>query len=215
MRIWFASGNMDKKKELSAILGNYCTELLLPAEAGLHFDPNESALSFHENSLIKAKELYRLLCREGLSKSGDAIIADDSGICVDALDGRPGIYSARYAGAGASPDNTRLSASERNILLLEELGNQTNRKASFVCAMVLLFDEDRFFIAHEILEGELVKDKNHIRGTGGHGYDPVLFLPELGKTVAELSDAEKNKISHRAKAGNVIAAILGNYGKGK
>ena len=126
MTVWFATGNTNKKTELSDILGSQW-KLKTPAEAGLSFDPCETGTSFYENALIKANELYRMLVSEGLFHSGDAIIADDSGICVDALDGRPGIYSARYAGANAAPDNAKLESSQRNALLLEELGNSTNR----------------------------------------------------------------------------------------
>ena len=208
MNIWFATGNMDKKAELAAILSDW--NIKTPGDAGLPFDPDETGSSFHENALIKARELYRLLCAEGMFSPGDAVIADDSGICVDALDGRPGIFSARYAGAGVPPDNAKLSSLQRNILLLEELGDSADRKARFVCAMVLLLNENLFYIANEILEGEVVKDAGCIRGSGGFGYDPVMYLPEMEKTVAELSEAEKNLISHRARAGLVIAGILGS-----
>ncbi|MCL1930291.1 MAG: non-canonical purine NTP pyrophosphatase, partial [Treponema sp.] len=101
MTIWFASGNADKKKEIAAIFNGY--NVHIPADAGLDFDPEETGATFYENSLLKARALYALLeeRRPPLYKSGDPIIADDSGICVDALDGRPGIYSARYAGPAA------------------------------------------------------------------------------------------------------------------
>jgi XTP/dITP diphosphohydrolase len=103
----------------------------------------------------------------------------------------------------------KLEASERNALLLEELGNAANRKARFVCAMVLMYKPDCFFIAQETMEGEIVKDMEHARGAGGFGYDPVLFIPEFGRTVAELSEEEKNMSSHRGKAGKIIAEIIG------
>ena len=218
MNIWFASGNIHKKAELAAILANAifasaihgeaipegqgCT-ILIPQDAGLHFDPEETGSSFRENALLKAGELYSLLTkhRPPLFVPGDPIIADDSGICVDALDGRPGIFSARYAGPGAD-------AAQRNTLLLEELGDSPRRSARFVCAMALLFSPDRFFLAQETLEGEIVNSPEAARGSGGFGYDPILFIPELNRTVAELSEEEKNTISHRAKAGKNIAAIL-------
>ena len=217
MTIWFATGNAHKKAELSAILKTHGVDcnLLIPKDAGLDFDPEETGTSFHENALLKARELYTLLdrARPPLFAPGDPIIADDSGICVDALDGRPGIYSARYAGAIsneqlAMSNGKKLEASERNALLLEELGDAADRKARFVCAMVLMYSPDRFFIAQETVEGELVKDMEHARGTGGFGYDPILFVPELGRTTAELSDEEKNMISHRGKAGKIIAGII-------
>ncbi|MDR2924179.1 MAG: non-canonical purine NTP pyrophosphatase [Treponema sp.] len=227
MTIWFATGNAHKKAELSAILRTHGVDcrLLIPKDAGLDFDPEETGNSFHENALLKAGALYAMLdgarpfrdrpvrAIPPLFSAGDAVIADDSGICVDALGGRPGIYSARYAGAGNSEQGTvnsgkKLEAGERNVLLLQELGDNPNRKARFVCAMVLMYSPSRFFIAQETMEGELVKDLKHAKGTGGFGYDPILFIPELGRTVAELSEEEKNTISHRGKAGKIIAGIM-------
>jgi len=227
MRIWFASGNAHKKKELGAILnahGGGAYDLLIPADAGLDFDPEETETTFYGNALLKARALYSLLeqRRPPLFTPGDPIIADDSGICVDALNGRPGIYSARYAGKaltelGEIPNNNqqrivlsgkKLEASERNALLLDELGDTPLRTARFVCAMALMFSPNRFLLAQETLEGEIVKSLECAKGSGGFGYDPILFIPELGRTVAELSEEEKNRYSHRGKAGRVIAEIL-------
>jgi XTP/dITP diphosphohydrolase len=211
MTVWFATGNVHKKEELAAILGH---KLLIPSDAGLDFDPEENGTSFHENALIKAGELYTLLeqRRPPLFKSGDPVIADDSGLCVDALGGRPGIFSARYAGAQSGADTplpaAKLESSERNALLLAELGDNPLRLARFVCALALFFGPQHFFIAQETLEGEIVKGPQFAKGTGGFGYDPILFIPALGRTVAELSEEEKNTISHRGKAGKIIAAML-------
>jgi XTP/dITP diphosphohydrolase len=218
MTIWFASGNAHKKAELGAILGGGWN-VLIPRDVGLEFDPEETGNSFYENALIKARELHDLLtkCRITVYHDGDPVIADDSGICVDALGGRPGIFSARYAGAqsealhvaeGTVPDGKKLEACERNALLLAELGDSPNRSARFVCAMALMFSRDVFWVAQETLEGELVKGSEFARGTGGFGYDPILYIPEMNRTVAELSEKEKNKISHRGKAGKIIAAVL-------
>lgn len=219
MIVWFATGNTHKKKELAGILPAF--EIKIPAEAGLAFDPEETGNSFFENALIKAAELHRLLeeKRPSFYKSGDPVIADDSGICVDALGGRPGIHSARYGGM-SSGGGKKLSSAEKNILLLEEfaaLGGSSPRTARFVCAMVLYFNPNRFFIAQETMEGELVKSFDAARGEGGFGYDPILYIPELGRTVAELSDDEKNIHSHRGKAGKIIDRILaaGTFAKEK
>jgi XTP/dITP diphosphohydrolase len=224
MTIWFATGNSHKKKEISAILGEAGVlgghELLIPADAGLKFDPEETGATFGENALLKAGELFSLLNKNGLFKNGDAVIADDSGICVDALNGRPGIFSARYTGAGigsseqgavSSGITKKLSDGERNALLLEEMGDTPHRTARFVCAMVLLFSRDRFFLSQETVEGEVVKGPEFIKGAGGFGYDPLFFIPELGRTAAELSEEEKNAISHRGKAGKQLATFLRNY----
>jgi XTP/dITP diphosphohydrolase len=198
MNIWFATNNSHKKEELSAILG---AKLKIPSEEGIKFDPEETGSSFCENSLIKARELKKLL-----GNGGDIVIADDSGICVDALDGRPGVLSARYG----QKDGEKITGKPQNILLLEELGDNPNRGARFVCAMTLLIDENRFFIAQETLEGEIVKDASQIRGEGGFGYDPILYIPEYKMTVAELSAELKNAISHRAKAAKIIASLIRN-----
>jgi XTP/dITP diphosphohydrolase len=196
MTIWFATGNAHKRAELAAILSGHAVKV--PAEAGIAFDPDETGASFAENALIKARELRRLAAAAGFN---DPVIADDSGLCVDALGGRPGIHSARYGGGAGQ----KLSDQDRNALLLGELGDNPNRGARFVCAMALLFSDDRFFLVQETLEGELIAGE---RGTGGFGYDPILFIPSLGRTVAELSGEEKNRISHRGKAGRAIARLL-------
>jgi XTP/dITP diphosphohydrolase len=197
MKIWFATNNAHKKAELEAILD---TGLKIPAEEGLDFDPEETGTTFCENALLKARELKKIL------KEDDFVIADDSGLCVDALDGRPGIFSARYGEDGGR----KLSYNEKNLLLLEELKNSAERRAHFVCAMVLLFENYRFFIVQETLEGEIVKGRESLRGEGGFGYDPVFLIPSLGRTLAELSAEEKNSLSHRGKAGKHIAMILKN-----
>jgi XTP/dITP diphosphohydrolase len=245
MTIWFASGNIHKKKELSDILssvilsadilsaetlahGEKAWELKIPAEAGLQFAPEETGNSFIENALIKAEALYYILLENNIAlKPSPVVIADDSGLCVDALGGRPGINSARYNGcnngrycgcnnghycdSGVIPASSKkLSDAERNTLLLAELGDNPLRKAHFVCSMALYLGPNRFFAAQETLEGELVKNASLARGIGGFGYDPILFIPEMGRTVAELSEEEKNQISHRGKAARAIAKILAN-----
>ena len=213
MLVWFASGNLHKKKELSDILSadimsgdtlssaQKSIELIIPSEAGIDFDPEETGSSFLENALLKAAALHKLLeeRRPSAYNRGDPVIADDSGLCVDALDGRPGIHSARYGGK-------ELSAAEKNALLLSELGGSKQRSGRFVCAMILYYGPDHFYAAQETLEGELVNSAG--AGAGGFGYDPILYIPELGRTVAELSDEEKNRISHRGKAARAIGRFL-------
>jgi XTP/dITP diphosphohydrolase len=224
MTIWLASGNDHKRRELSAIMTGHT--LKLPVEGGIDlFDPKETGRAFVENALIKARTLRRLLEERG---EAGPVLADDSGLCVDALEGRPGIYSARYGSSGGK----KIGAPERNALLLEEVhaalaekpgGSESSRRqrscqrqrscrrlrsCRFVCAMVLLFGEDRFYAVQETLEGELVSSIDESRGTGGFGYDPVVYLPSLSRTVAELTEEEKNTVSHRAKAGKAIARLL-------
>jgi len=195
MNIWFATNNSHKKEELQAILN---TSLKIPSSEGLIFNPEETGATFIENALIKARELKKLTCND------EPVIADDSGLCVDALSGRPGVFSARY---GMEQGQT-LSGGQQNRMLLEELGDDNSaRSARFVCAMVLLFSNDRFIIVQETIEGCLVKS-NEIKGEGGFGYDPVFYIPQYNRTLAELSADEKNAISHRGKAGKQIKKFL-------
>ncbi|MDR1429649.1 MAG: RdgB/HAM1 family non-canonical purine NTP pyrophosphatase [Spirochaetaceae bacterium] len=191
MTLWFATANEHKRKELAAVLTGHT--IMTPAARVPGFDPEETGASFYENALIKARALYALV--------GEPVLADDSGLCVDALDGRPGIYSARYGSGGGK----KLDSAGRNALLLDELGGEQNRNARFVCAMVLFLSEHRFFLVQETLEGTIVSEA---RGEGGFGYDPLLYLDERHCTVAELSDGEKNALSHRGRAARRIAVLL-------
>jgi XTP/dITP diphosphohydrolase len=193
MNIWFATGNEHKANELRAILDIPDLVIKIPRDDGILFDPEENGATFFENSFIKARELYKLV--------HSPVIADDSGLVVDALDGRPGIFSARYGSEGGR----KLDDRARNALLLKEIGDNPDRKARFVCSMVLMLGENRFFSAQDILEGEIIKEE---RGEGGFGYDPILFIAEKNRTAAELTDVEKNIISHRGKAARSIAAII-------
>ena len=131
MTLWFATGNLHKRAELAAILTGHTVKI--PREGGFAFDVEETGAAFLDNALLKARALHRL--------TGEPVIADDSGLCVDALGGRPWVYSARYG----SGEGNRLDDRGRNALILAELGDEARRSARFVCAMVLLLGEDRFF----------------------------------------------------------------------
>ena len=191
MKIYFASGNVHKKEELSRILTPHT--LVIPSDEGIEFNPEETEPTFYGNALIKAKALYDLV--------HFPVIADDSGICVDGLGGAPGVLSARFG----SVNGRELDAGERNTLLLSKMEGIKNRTSRFVCNMVLYLGPDRFISIQETLEGQLITES---RGTGGFGYDPLLYLPGYGKTVAELSPEEKDICSHRGKAGRHIARFL-------
>jgi len=199
MNLWFATNNAHKKEELEAILK---TSLKIPSQEGLSFAPEETGTTFSENTLLKAKELQKLIGKN------EPVIADDSGLCVDALGGKPGVLSARYG----MENGSKLTSAQQNLMLLDELGDNPVRTARFVCSMVLLLSADRFYIVQETLEGQIVK-KSEMRGEGGFGYDPVFFVPQFGRTLAELSADEKNAISHRGKAGKIISNLLETYGK--
>ena len=191
MKIYFASGNAHKKEELARILPNHT--IVIPSDEGILFDPEETETTFFGNSLIKARTLFEI--------TGKPVIADDSGICVDALGGDPGVLSARYG----SENGQKLDTAGRNSLLLLRMEGIKNRTCRFVCNMVLYVATDRFYSVQETLEGTLVTEN---RGSGGFGYDPLVLVPALGRTVAELTPEEKDELSHRGKAGRVIARLL-------
>jgi XTP/dITP diphosphohydrolase len=191
MKIYFASGNAHKQEELARILPDHT--IVIPADEGIPFDPEETETTFFGNSLIKARTLFEI--------TGKPVIADDSGICVDALGGAPGVLSARYG----SENNQKLDTAGRNRLLLSRMEGIKNRTCRFVCNMVLYVATDRFYSVQETLEGTLVTEN---RGSGGFGYDPLVLVPALGRTVAELTPEEKDELSHRGKAGRVIARLL-------
>lgn len=216
MKLYLATGNKNKKREIQEILPDY--EVRIPLDDGIEFDPVEDGKTFYENAIIKAKALYELVhC---------PVIADDSGICVDALDGAPGIYSARYAGPSymqGKPDGSRISQDEQNRLLIAQLNDAVKldskpvrpylhgeRSCHYTCAMVLYCGQDRIFMAEETFEGQLIDSIEKAAGSNGFGYDPIVFLPEYGKTIAQISPEEKNAISHRGKAVKIIKKILEN-----
>ncbi|EFW37667.1 RdgB/HAM1 family non-canonical purine NTP pyrophosphatase [Treponema phagedenis] len=191
MKLYIATGNEHKKKEFMQILqGIHC---VLPKDEGISFDPEETGSSFLENALIKAKALF--------SEVKQPVIADDSGICIDALGGMPGVYSARYGDKAGKI----LNAEEKNMLVLQQMTGKQERSCRFVCCIVLMLSADRIYTVQETCEG-IVADKPF--GEGGFGYDPIVYLPTFQKTVAELSEEEKNRFSHRGKAGAKIAALL-------
>ncbi len=191
MKIYFASGNAHKREELSRILAPH--SIVIPPDEGIAFDPEETAADFFGNALIKAKALFDLV--------GKPVLADDSGICVDALGGAPGVLSARYG----SDNGIKLTDYERNQLLLSNMKGIKNRSCRFVCNMILYLGTDRFYSVQETLEGTLIDE---LRGSGGFGYDPLVLVEERGLTVAELPAGEKDTVSHRGKAARRILQLL-------
>ncbi len=191
MKLYFASGNAHKRDELSRILKGHT--IVIPSDEGIPFDPEETENTFFGNAMIKAKALYDLVRAP--------VIADDSGICVDALGGEPGVHSARFG----QSEGLSLDAAGKNALLLSRMEGITDRACRFVCNMVLYLGPDRFCSVQETLEGEVITES---RGSGGFGYDPIFFVPGYGKTVAELSEREKDDCSHRGKAGRALERYL-------
>lgn len=195
MELMLASHNHHKLGEIAALLLGH--SIILPQQRNIEFTFEENGSTFIANALDKAEALYSL--------SKVATLADDSGLVVEALNGEPGVFSARYG----SSQGKLLSSVERNQLLLRNLEGigEENRSARFVCAMALIIDPYRKFVVQETIEGFIATQPY---GEGGFGYDPVFIVGSTGKTMAQLSSLEKNRISHRGKAAQRVAALLHN-----
>jgi XTP/dITP diphosphohydrolase len=192
--IVLASNNAGKLAEFSALLGALDMNVVPQGQLGIS-EAEEPHPTFLENALAKARHASQL--------SGLPALADDSGICVDALGGAPGVFSARYAQlAGGEKSDTA-----NNHYLLQQLAEYSNRNAHYYCVLVYLrhANDPQPLIAEGFWHGEVATVP---RGEGGFGYDPYFFIPSLGKTAAELDKAEKNRVSHRAQAMQVLLARL-------
>lgn len=188
--IVIASNNSSKIEEIKQIMGGCFDRMYSPKELGIDIDVLESGGSFYENALIKARAISDL--------TGKSALADDSGLTAEALNGAPGVFSARYAGYPADD--------KKNIeKLLNELSEQKNRRAAFVCCIVIYNRDGSVITAEGRVEGEILEEK---RGEGGFGYDPVFYSYELKKTFAQATQQEKNSVSHRARALKAIELIL-------
>ena len=183
-RIIIASNNAHKIHEIKAMLKDFPYEVLSLKEAGIAIEIEENGKTFEDNAYIKAKAIADL--------TGDAALADDSGLEVDALGGKPGVYSARYAGEHGDDK-------ANNNKLLDELNGvpQEKRTARFVCAMVLLTPDGMRIDARGTVEGIIGYEEI---GENGFGYDPLFDIPQLQKTFAQLTEEEKNSMSHRGNA---------------
>ena len=196
MRICAATGNAGKLRELRRILEAQGHEVVSQKELGITIEPEETGTTFAENALIKAETICKA--------SGLPTIADDSGLCVDALNGGPGVYSARFGGEG-------LDDKGRYTLLLEMLRGQTDRAAHFHTSIVCAFPNGDELVCEGKCPGTIAFAP---MGEGGFGYDPVFFVPELRKTFGQLTAEEKASVSHRGKALRAFAAALDDYLKG-
>lgn len=192
MKIVLASHNQGKVKEMGAILAKYGVELVLQSELGVNIEVEETGVTFRENALLKAHAVAKA--------TGMPAIADDSGLMVDALNGAPGVYTARYGGEG-------LTDEQRYRLLLSSLSGQTNRVAHFYSCIACVFPTGEVLTAQGVCDGTIAFAP---MGQDGFGYDPVFFVPELRKTFAQMTAEEKNTISHRAKA---LAAFRNEFEK--
>ncbi len=198
MNILLATSNNHKREEFARILTDHA--IFLPSELGLTFDFEESGECFTENALGKA---FSLLAN---APKGYAVLADDSGLCVEALGGSPGVRTARY---GMEEHGRLLEAGERNAFLLKNLASYTTkaeRKATFVCALALVVDQYRVYTISESVEGTITEEPD---GHGGFGYDPVFFVDEAGSTMAALNEGDKDLYSHRGRATRLLNTVLG------
>ena len=190
-RIIFATGNANKLKEIRMILGGEW-EVLSMKEAGIDADIVEDGTSFEDNAIIKAQTIAKL--------TGEMALADDSGLVVDAMNGMPGIYSARYMGEDTS-------YTIKNAAIIDELDGLEGdeRSARFVCAIAAAWPDGTLITCRGIMEGQIAFES---AGTNGFGYDPIFYLPEYGCTSAQLPPEEKNRISHRGKAMRLMRQLL-------
>lgn len=197
MKVILASNNKGKLKEFRSLFHGTDVEILSQKEAGFALEVEETGSTFEENAYLKAKALT--------DASGCAAIADDSGIMVDALGGEPGIYSARYGVGHDAPD------AERNRYLLAKLKDTKERTARYVCCVCCTMPNGDVLRTRGECEGELLYEP---KGEGGFGYDPLFRPMGMEKTMAELTDEEKNAISHRGKAAREFAEKLKEYRNG-
>ena len=193
MKMVLASKNQKKMKEMNEILSGMGVEVCLQSDVGIDIDVEETGTTFEENSLLKARAV--------MEASGLPAIADDSGLCVDALNGAPGVYSARYGGDG-------LDDMGRYRLLLANMPRGAARTAKFVSVITCCFPGGEVLTARGECPGTIAFAP---MGEGGFGYDPVFFLPKLKKTFAQLAPEEKNAVSHRGRALEAFQAKLEEY----
>lgn len=194
-RIIFATGNKDKVKEIQMILADLGVEVTTMKDAGISIDIEENGATYEENAMIKAK---------AVAAYTDAIVmADDSGLEIDYLNKEPGVYSARYLGEDTS---YRI----KNANLVERLNGVPDEKrtARFVCAIAAVLPDGTELTTRGVIEGRIGYEE---RGANGFGYDPIFFVPEFGKTTAELSEEEKNQVSHRGNALRLMKEELKKY----
>ncbi|OUP18154.1 non-canonical purine NTP pyrophosphatase [Lachnoclostridium sp. An196] len=183
-KIIFATGNEGKMREVRMILQDLGVEILSLKEAGIAADVEENGTTFEENAVIKATEIMKMC--------GEIVLADDSGLEVDALNKEPGIYSARYMG-----HDTSYHIKNKSLIDRLEGKSGEERNARFVCVIAAAFPDGRVFTTRGTMEGQIGYEE---RGENGFGYDPIFYLPEYGCYSAELPLEEKNKLSHRGKA---------------
>lgn len=194
-RIVFATGNAGKIKEIRMIMEDTGMEVVSMKDAGIQLDIEENGQSYEENALIKARAVA--------AYTKDIVMADDSGLEIDALNKEPGIYSARYLG-----EDTPYSVKNANLIQRLEGVADDARTARFVCAIAAVLPDGRELTTRATIEGRIGYEE---KGQNGFGYDPIFFVPQFGKTTAELTEEEKNQVSHRGKALELMKEELKKY----
>lgn len=192
MRIIFATGNEGKMREIREILRDMDAQVLSMKEAGIAAVIKENGATFDENALIKAKAVAAEAKKAAVSQSEVVVLADDSGLEVDYLNKEPGVYSARYMG-----EDTPYSIKNKNLIDRLEGVPDNKRTARFVCAIAAVLPDGESIVTRGVIEGRIDYEQ---KGKNGFGYDPIFYVPEYGRTTAELSAEEKNHVSHRARA---------------
>ena len=199
-KIVFATGNEGKMREIRSILSDLGLPVLSMKEVGVSLEIEENGTTFGENAEIKARAVWE--------QTGGIVLADDSGLVVDYLGGEPGIYSARYLG-----EDTSYEVKNRTIIDRLKEAREEERSARFVCNIAAVLPDGSVLHTEETMEGRIAREP---AGSGGFGYDPILWLPEFGKTSAEITMDEKNRISHRGKALRAMREALVSWlGKDK
>lgn len=194
-RIVFATGNAGKIKEINMIMQDTGMEVVSMKEAGITVDVEENGSTYEENALIKARAVAA--CTDAI------VMADDSGLEIDYLNKEPGIYSARYLG-----EDTSYRIKNANLIERLEGVADAQRTARFVCAIAAVLPDGKELTTRAAIEGRIGYEE---RGENGFGYDPIFYVPEFGKTTAELTEEEKNKVSHRGKALQLMKEELKKY----
>lgn len=198
-RIVFATNNEGKAREIRRILKDTNAEVLVLKDLGIKSDPVENGATFAENARIKALDVYSSLLAKGDIKD-TIVMADDSGLTIDCLNGAPGVHSARFMG-----HDTPYDLKNRAILELLEFIPEEERGAAFVCHICAINEDGRVFDEESEMRGSIARES---LGNGGFGYDPIFWLPERGCTSGALSEDEKNNISHRGKVLRKIKETL-------
>lgn len=194
-KIIFATGNAGKVREVKEILRDMDVEILSMKEAGIETEIEEDGSTFEENAVIKAKAVAA-----AAGQSGAIVLADDSGLEIDCLNKEPGIYSARYLG-----ENTSYTVKNQNLIDRLKGVPDSERTARFVCVIAAALPDGEVITARGVIEGRIDHEE---KGNGGFGYDPIFYVPELGRTTAQLDMEEKNRVSHRARALNAMKTEL-------